>query len=688
MGNKRSSSQFVVLLLISYFSFLIFASVAFTQERVKPLRTLSGGFSSDIVNISADYLEYLAETNTYIAKGSVKIVYENATLNADEVSLNNTTADATAIGNVLYEDTEAIITADKLELNLDTKLGTLYNGQIFYKSRNYHIHSEEVKRLGEETYSLNKATATTCDAKPPEWYFKGKDVKVTLHESVKAKNATFYIKGIPVLYTPYFWAPLLEERQTGLLIPNIGYSNTKGFTYKQGVFWAMGKNRDTTLYLDYYSKKGIGKGLDYRYIESKETNGELWIYHLRDNDLIRDFLELKSYHNQKLPYNMSGYLKLHLVNEFDYYKVLESTSANRIGLSTWKSDIFGFGSEERLQKYLESNLHISKPFSGGRAYLLGQYRQSLEESSGTIPQSLPEGGFIINTRSAGLFLLNMALTGTNFWRDDGQQGQRLDIYPNIYLSLGRIINFTQKIGLRETVYLLKEPADNPNRELFDLRSTLTTRFYKKYASSIHTIEPTLEYVHIPAVNHNDIPVFDSTDSIPQTSDIIYSLTNRLSGAPLGGLEARFRLSQSYSLLNIERPFTPVLAEGSLSGEKLDLSINASYDVYDTTVTETIASVNVKGEKGSVGIGKNFRRSTSLDQYTIEGGINRPLKLLPIDLHGKLWYDLKGGGAHELNLKTTYKSQCWGITISYTKKPSEYQITFGIEFRGFGSIKIG
>lgn len=656
------------------------------------------------VNISADYVEYFAETNIYIARGSVKIIYEDATLNADEIHFNNATADAVATGNVIYEDTEVIIKANKIELNLDTKLGTIYDSTIFYKSRNYHIKGGNLKRFGEKTYFMDNATATTCDAIPPEWYFKGKDIKITLHENIKAKNATFYIKKVPVLHSPYFWAPLLEDRQTGFLLPLLGYSNTKGFTFKQGFFWNIKDNQDTTFHLDYYSKKGIGKGLDYRYIVNpvrkkrlsngvnSETNGELWTYHMRDHDLSRDFFELKSYHNQKLPYDMTGYLKMHLVNEFDYYNVLESTSSGRMGLSTWESDPFGFASEERLQKYLESNLHISKPFSGGRTYFLGQYRQSLEGSSGTVPQSLPEVGFIINTRDIRIASFNITATGTNFWKDNGQQGQRLDVYPNVYLSSGQTVNFTQKIGLRETIYFLKNPAENSNRELFDIKSTLTTRFLKRTPSLIHIIEPSVEYAYVPAVDHSDIPIFDSIDSMPQTSDITYSLTNRFVGSALGVSEARLRLSQNYSLLDAEKPFSPVLIETTLKSKNLNFSANAFYDVYDKNIIETIASVNFKGKKGFVGIGKNLRRSTSLDQYSVEAGIKRPLEIFgrsfPIDLSGKLLYDLKGGGVQELNLKSIYTKQCWGLTISFTRKPYEYQITFGIEFKGFGSIKIG
>ncbi|MEF9427428.1 MAG: hypothetical protein L0956_09790, partial [Candidatus Mariimomonas ferrooxydans] len=43
-----------------------------------------------LIDITADNLESLAETDTYIARGSVKIIYGDSTLKADEVHLNNT----------------------------------------------------------------------------------------------------------------------------------------------------------------------------------------------------------------------------------------------------------------------------------------------------------------------------------------------------------------------------------------------------------------------------------------------------------------------------------------------------------------------------------------------------------------------------------------------------------------------
>jgi LPS-assembly protein len=664
-----------------FFAFLLFLVFHFSFP--------ASSFAEEQTEIFADKLEYLSKTKTYIAIGSVKMISGDATLKSDEMRLDSITSDAVATGNVVYEDPEAVITADKMELNLKTKLGTIYNSYIFYKKENFRIRSETVKKTGDKSYYFNKATLTSCDAKTPSWHIEGEDVKTTQHESLTSWHNKLYLKNTPVFYMPYFWAPVIKERQTGLLFPSFGYSSTRGRYYKQGFYWAPKENQDATLYLDYYTQKKLAEGLDYRYIATPETNGEFWIYHAKDNEPSRDLFEFKSYNNLKLKYDTSAYLKIHAVNKFDYYEVLDSTSFRRFGLSSWESNPFGFASDERLQKYLESDLHLSKPFSGGRIYLLAQTRQSLEGSSREIPQSLPEIGYIVNTISRGPFSFNAAVKGVNFWRKDNQDGLRLDINPNFYISYGRLINITQKIGLRDTAYYLNDPAVDKNRFFFDLGTTLSTKFFKKYPSFVHIIEPSLEYTYISPYDTKNIPFFDSTDSILHTSSFTYSLTNRISALSQPKFETRFRLSQSYSLLDTEKPFSPVLAEVVISSSKVNFHVNASYDVHDKTITETISSVTLKNKKGFISVGKNFRRSSSLDQIIFEAGLNNPITInkrtLPVDLSGKLWYDLNGNGIQELNLKTIYTHQCWAIAVSYTKKPNDYQISFGFELKGLGSL---
>ncbi|MBI5664798.1 MAG: LPS-assembly protein LptD [Nitrospirae bacterium] len=662
------------LLLTSCFSLLTSASWA--EEAV----------------ITANRMEYLSESNTYSADGSVTITFGDATLTADEILMDGNTDDVVATGNVTYRDADSEITAGMMELNFKTKLGAIRDSYLYYKEHNFHLRSREISKTGEKTFFLRDATATTCDADPPEWRISSRDISVTREKSLSGWHGTFDIMNTPVLYMPYFWAPLIKDRQTGLLLPSYGYSSTRGMYYKQGFFWAIKDNQDATFYLDYYGKKGLAEGLDYRYILSPGSDGELWLYHVQDREASRRLSEIKSYHNQKFPHDITGYLKLHAVNEPDYYETMDSTSAGRFGLSSWEPARFGLASEERLQKYLESDLHLSKQYDSGRIYLLAQGRQSLEGPSKEVLQRLPETGFVLNTQSRKYISFNMAVNGVNYWREKGQDGMKFDINPNLYFSYGRLFNVTQRAGIRETAYFLNGPSRHKNRLIYDLDTTLTTKLFKKYSSLIHVIEPSLQYTYIPFVDQDKILSFDPTDHVPETSNITYALTNRVSGLGTKYLEARFRLSQSYSLLGTNDPFTPLLAEVTLSGSELDLSLNASYDANYSILTEMIGSAKLRVGKGFIAVGKNFRRSTELDQYTFEAGIYRPIKLdgrsLPIDFHGTLWYNADARNIQELNISSTYKKQCWGYSVTYIDRRDEFQIIFAVEFTGLGTFSLG
>ncbi|RJR20532.1 MAG: LPS-assembly protein LptD [Nitrospiraceae bacterium] len=675
--DKDSYIYFIIgfLLLTSYFSLLT-----------------SPASAGDVAIITADSMEYLSKSNMYIANGSVTITFGDAVLTADEVLMDSKSNDAVATGNVSYRDADTEITAKSIEINLRTKLGTIRDSYIYYKKNNFHLRSREISKTGDTTFSLDRATVTTCDADPPEWQISSSDISVRQNRSLSGWNGTFRIMDTPVLYMPYFWAPLLRDRQTGLLFPSYGYSSSRGLYYKQGFFWAIKENHDASFYLDYYGKKGPGEGLDYRYILGPESDGEFWLYHVKDKDPSRSLGEIKAYHNQIFRHNISGYLKLHAVNEHDYYETMDSTSAARFGLSTWEPTRFGLASEERLQKYLESNLHLSKQYESGRIYFLAQGRQSLEGTSQEVPQRLPEIGFVLNSLSRGLFSYNMAVNGVNYWREKGQEGMRVDINPNLYFSYGRLLNITQRAGIRETAYFLNEPTEYEDRLVYDLDTTLTTKLFRKYSSVIHLIEPSLQYTYVPYVEQDKIVSFDQTDYVPKTSNITYALTNRISGLGTKNLEARFRLSQSYSLLDTDEPFTPLLAEVTLTSNEVDLSMNASYDVDDSILEEMIGSVKLKGRKGYIAFGKNLRRSTELDQYTFETGIYRPIILagrsLPIDFHGTVWYDADRGRIQELNVGSTYKKQCWGYSVNYIDRRKDFQIIFAVEFTGLGTFSLG
>ena len=52
---------------------------------------------------------------------------------------------------------------------------------------------------------------------------------------------------------------------------------------------------------------GIGEGMEYRYVEPGDIKGKLWLYHIRDNELKRDFVEIRMLHQQYSTEKIGGF---------------------------------------------------------------------------------------------------------------------------------------------------------------------------------------------------------------------------------------------------------------------------------------------------------------------------------------------------------------------------------------------
>jgi lipopolysaccharide assembly outer membrane protein LptD (OstA) len=94
--------------------------------------------------ITSDTLEYFSETKKYIAKGTVKIKQDDASVEADEMVYLEKTVDVTAAGNA-YNDLQ---TSSPLRLLrcIEKKTGKLYDADILFKEDNYRIKGTEIEK--------------------------------------------------------------------------------------------------------------------------------------------------------------------------------------------------------------------------------------------------------------------------------------------------------------------------------------------------------------------------------------------------------------------------------------------------------------------------------------------------------------------------------------------------------------
>ena len=76
---------------------------------------------------------------------------------------------------------------------------------------------------------------------------------------------------MPVLYTPYILWPVKSERTSGLLIPNIGYSDRRGAALGLAYFQTLGRSYDTTFHVDLYTRSTSALGNEFRYRPTEGT---------------------------------------------------------------------------------------------------------------------------------------------------------------------------------------------------------------------------------------------------------------------------------------------------------------------------------------------------------------------------------------------------------------------------------
>lgn len=389
--------------------------------------------------------------------------------------------------------------------------------------------------------------------------------------------------------------------------------------------------------------------------------GNWWLYHIEDTELHENFYEVKALHEQRSADGIGGFLSLNIVNEKDFYREFSP-----------RLDI-------RTNRFLESTGEISSPFTNSRVYLLSQYWIDLKENSTPAAEKLPEAGYVLYPSKIGQFWFSTTATLSNFWRNEGVYGQRLDIFPNLSYRVGSDVVVLQTLGLRETAYSLHGGEDNsPHRESVDYNIVAQTRLLKKYEHFTHVLEPSIGYHLI--TGSESLPIFDSTEVFSKTSEIELSLLNRFIND--SGEFMVLRASQGFDSEKGDRPSLPFRLEVGIK-KPLSLRMDASYDVNTGRLENINSGVSVKLWKTTISAGQSYDRQNSVNFYTAGVGIN-PYK--PLFAEAKLWYDAKQKELGEFSLDIKYVSQCWGLNMQVTKRPGDFSVAFMFELKGLGGFR--
>jgi LPS-assembly protein len=616
--------------------------------------------------ISADTIEQHGEV--FHGEGSVVVEAPGSTLNADRVRYDRATEDVVAEGSVYYEDDRSTVKASKAEINLRSETGVLYDADVFFKEQGYRVYGSRIEKPGYNRYFLDVGSITTCPGPVPAWCIKGRNVDLIVGDRVKTRHATFRVKDTPVLYTPYFWAPVITERKTGFLMQRTGYSNRKGFTWMQPFFWAISANRDATFFADVYSRRGVGFGAEYRYIEASGMEGSVNFYNIRDTELHRSFRELRATHRHRWR-GFRGFYDINYVNQKDFYREYELYLL------------------QSARRFLESQAEFSLRDEHARLYARGRYLRELKdgEDQGSVLQKLPEVGiFITPKRLLGPVVLTAETSVANFTRDTGVDGKRLDTGLTLTSVLGRGPSLSQSLGFGYAFYdldgLSPGVESDLDRGFLSYGASLRSSLAKSYGDIEHIVMHDLTYSY-RRFDGDTPPLLDATELQGDVSELEVSVYNRLRDA-LAGEFLTVRLSDAYDFRAGDRPFQPIALDISYRRD-FSLAVGLRYDVYDSVITGSDSRLGVSLERLDMSAGHTYRRG-DITMFNVVF----VYKASPaVSLKSEAWYDSNSGELTRLGLGLIYSSECWALAVDYTKRPSEHIVFLTVTLKGLGDVRI-
>jgi len=522
--------------------------------------------------IDADEISYDEKTDQYFAEGQVIISKIGRKLTADRVRFDHRNMKAYASGHVTMSSGKNWLTGSSMEMDMETETGILTNGAIFLTDNHFHITGDKIEKIGEDSYRIDTASITTCDGDAPAWKITGKDLKVTAEGYGTVKHAALWAGKTPVLYTPFFFFPAKKKRQSGLLTPEMGYSDRKGIEYVQPFFWAINENSDATFYNNYMGKRGNKFGLEYRYVLNNLSKGTLmydflddrkvddgtgnssddWGYDDNGADVLRpnsDRYWFRGKLDQDMPFGFFARLDLDIVSDQDYLREFEDGYTGFNVTKRYFNRNFVRELDDSDDPVRVNRLNLNKRWSRYnlntelRWYDDVVVRRSHETD--TTLQRLPYVSFDASKQqiSDSPFYWNMDSQYSYFYSEGGTNGHRVDVHPRFYLPFRykNFFSFEPSAGVRETYWNIGKFEDNDSekykknqqfRELYDIKLDLSTEVYNVFQVNgetiekiKHTIRPQIVYDYIPDKSQEKYPDLDYIDRIERKNLLTYSITN-------------------------------------------------------------------------------------------------------------------------------------------------------------------
>lgn len=712
MSGQKTGKLFAGTILIL---FLSVSTILWLPPGLSAQTGSSSGPGEDSIRLLARYQE--KNGSVWLASGEVELRFGSIILLADRLQVNSESYEVVAEGRVTLQLPSEVVSCERLTYNLQTGEGKLEGVRAIARPGLF-FGAASIEKSTSDLYRLDKAWFTSCTQPVPRWRFSFSEARLQPEDYISMKQAVFRVKNLPLLYIPYLRYPL-KDRATGFLFPKVGFNRVKGLTVSQSFYWALAPNLDATVTADFYSRKGTGAGLEYRYLLPGGTRGEAnaYLFFFRREEgspRPRPAYILRLNHTQTLPFGFQLTGTADYSSSFNFLKEFE----NNFTAATVNNRSYQLGLS-RSWAYFNFNLRASR---------FESYFPQTGQSA--VTAYLPQASF--NLLKYRLFpsvyvSFDSGLSNWHYsWKselatNDYKLGQAyfrptlsLPLIPADWLSLsltagGNFIYYLQSYEPGTTVSTSRPLFTSQARLGLNLEGPVVYRVYFRRGQPFlkHVLVPFVSYAYDTSLPQATLDRIISPFGVFRSNDLKFGLGQhfllKTEGSPREiltiGLSTGVFFDPANSPIRYYYPANPLRHFSPLNAflryypaGGFSLDVSADFNPYEKNFLSSRLSANFGKPDDKFFFSLNWSKNYQVlgpdsffrnHQAGCQAGWRWPEKL---DLKAQLEFDLQNRKILYAALAGTYHYQCldfgFDLRVFYYRSQPEAQFRFSL---GLGNI---
>lgn len=228
---------------------------------------------------TGDSIFYDNVSGVAVVDGNARVETSTAILTADKITANMQTKDGHLEGNVKVVQSSSVLTGTEVFYNWQASTGVLLNAAGYNPP--WTFSADRMFQVSHDRFRLEEAELTSCDGDPPHFRFRSSTGKVWTGHRASMKNMRMVLDETPVFWSPFFRRSLIDKKYTLRIEP--GSSSRDGLITKTTFGYPFTPRTRTKLKWDYFQKTGNGFGVDHRY-GLENLRGGFDSYYIYDNN--------------------------------------------------------------------------------------------------------------------------------------------------------------------------------------------------------------------------------------------------------------------------------------------------------------------------------------------------------------------------------------------------------------------